>query len=64
VKVKDVTVEAELDLAAAKAAEKGAVVVTEEVMGAAMAAVLVEAKDAAGLAEGGKEEEWEDSVAG
>ena len=59
--MKEVTVEAELDLAAATAAEKGAMVVTEEVMGVAMAAELVEAKDSA---EGGKEEEWEDSVAG
>ena len=62
--MKEVTVEAELDLAAAPAAEKGAMVVTEEVMGVAMAAELVEAKDAGDLAEGGKEEEWEDSVAG
>ena len=44
--MKEVTVEAELDLAAAPAAEKGAMVVTEEVMGVAMAAELVEAKDA------------------
>ena len=57
--MKEVTVEAELDLAAAPAAEKGAMVVTEEVMGVAMAA-----KDAGDLAEGGKEEEWADSVAG
>ena len=62
--MKEVTVEAELDLAAAPAAEKGAMVVTEEVMGVAMAVELVEAKDAGGLAEGGKEEEWADSVAG
>ena len=62
--MKEVTAEAEADLAAAPAAEKGAMVVTEEVMGVAMAAELVEAKDAGDLAEGGKEEEWEDSVAG
>ena len=43
--MKEVTVEAELDLAAATAAEKGAMVVTEEVMGVAMAAELVEAKN-------------------
>ena len=47
--MKEVTVEAELDLAAAPAAEKGAMVVTEEVMGVAMAAELVEAKDAGGF---------------
>ena len=62
--MKEVTVEAELDLAAATAAEKGAMVVTEEVMGVAMAATAVEATVAAEMAEGGKEEEWEDSVAG
>ena len=62
--MKEVTVEAELDLAAATAAEKGAMVVTEEVMGVAMAVELVEAKDSGSLAEGGKEEEWADSVAG
>ena len=66
--MKEVTVEAELDFHIETArrrrpAEKGAMVVTEEVMGVAMAAELVEAKDAGDLAEG-EEEEWADSVAG
>ena len=38
--MKEVTVEAELDLAAAPAAEKGALVVTEEVMGVATAVAV------------------------